>query len=73
MRRLCVDLDGTFKHFIFSEKDDYNNRIVGYFITMSYVKGCDTRLRDYNCGVYIIIQRFGIGPHGIIMMPSLFG
>ena len=41
MRRLCVDLDGTFKHFMFYEKDDCNNRTVGYFITMIYVKESD--------------------------------
>ena len=46
MRWLCVDLDGTFKYFMFYEKGDCNNRTVSYFITMSYVKGCDTLLRD---------------------------
>ena len=31
MRRLCVDLDGTFQHFMFyKKKEDYNNRIVDY-------------------------------------------
>ena len=46
MRGPCVDLNGTFKQFMFYKKDDCNNRNVGYFITMIYVKGCDIGLRD---------------------------
>ena len=31
----CVDLDGTFKYFMFYEKGDCNNRTLSYFVTMS--------------------------------------
>ena len=62
MQRLCVDLYGTFKHFMFLERMAI---LIGLWIKhLSYVNGCNYWLSDLDCGIYIIRQRFDIGPHG---------
>ena len=47
---------GPLNTLILFIKDDCNN--------LSYVNGCANWLSDLDCGIYIVGQRFDIGPHG---------